>query len=301
MQINSQVKDFMSSPIVFINAEHILEQAEKIFHDNNLSTAPVLVDKKKVLGVITDFQLMKFFLMRNSNPSRARIKDYAEDLDPVFLIDENEPISNAFKQMVQSPNHRIYVTSNNALTGALSPKDILPFMAGEEAIDRHWEKQDLIKARIQIKVLLTELSKTQDQLAQYEQAFTSSPYMIHSVNLDGQIVMANRMIHSVLGYTEGELIGKNITDLYSSQFHQQARDGITRVKVTGFHPMINTLMAKKSKELIQVDIATAARTGPDGEVVGTITIGRISDSGKMLEALATIGRAIREADRAQED
>lgn len=290
------VKDFMSSPLVFINSEHVLEQAEKIFHDNRLSTAPVLIDKKNVLGVITDFQLLKCFLVRNSNPTRAKIKDYLDEIDPVVLIDENEPIANAFKLMVQSPNHRVYVQSNGTLVGALSPKDILPFMAGEEAIERYRENQDLVAARIQIKLLLSELSKTQVQLDKYEQAFTSSPFMIHSVNLDGEIMMSNRMLNSVLGYEDGELVGKNITDLYSAQFHQQARAGITRVKVMGFHPMTNTMMVKKSKELIQVDIATAARTDASGEVIGTITIGRISDSGKMLEALASIGKAIKEAD-----
>lgn len=292
----SLVKHFMTHPLFFVSADHVLEQAEKVFHEYRLSTAPVLVDKKTVLGILTDFQLLKCFLIRNGDPTRAKVRDYAEELDPVVLIDENEPITNAFKLMIQSPNHRIYVTSQDRLVGALSPKDILPFMAGDEAIERYKEDQDLIAARIRIKLLMNELSRTQVALDRYQQAFTSSPFMIHSVDLNGTITMANRMLEYVLGYDEGKLVGKNITDLYPPQFHQQAKAGLTRVKVTGFHPLINTLMVKANKELLQVDLASAAKTDQRGDVIGTITIGRMSDSGKMVEALGQLARAIKEGE-----
>lgn len=284
----------MSHPLFFVNADHVLEQAEAVFHEYRLTTAPVLIDRKKVLGVITDFQLLKFFLMRSSDPKRARVQDYADELDPIILIDENEPITNAFKLMVQSPNHRIYATSKGTLVGALSPKDILPFLSGDDAVERYKEDQDLISARIRIKLLLNELSTTQAQLDRYQQVFTSSPYMIHSVDLAGNIVMANKMLHYVLGYEDGELIGQSITDLYPSQFHQEAKSGLARVKTTGFHPLINTLMVKKNRELIKVDVASTAKFDQLGEVIGTITIGRMSDSHKMVEALAVLAATLRD-------
>lgn len=286
----------MSQPLFFIRADDTLEQAEKIFHEYKLTTCPVLQDKKKVMGILTDFQLLKCFLIKNSEPNKIRVKDYAAKLDPVVLIDENEPISNAFKLMIQSPNHRIYATNEGILTGALSPKDILPFLAGDEAVERHREDQDLITARIRIKLLMTELMNTQANLDRYQQVFTSSPFMIHSVNMQGTITMANRMLHYVLGYEDGELVGKSLMDLYPSQYHKEAKAGLTRVKITGFHPLINTLMVKKNKELLQVDIATAAKIDQLGVVVGTVTIGRISDSAKMLEALAEAAAKLRDHD-----
>ncbi|MGE3756602.1 MAG: PAS domain S-box protein, partial [Pseudobdellovibrionaceae bacterium] len=272
-----------------------LEEEEKILHENNLSTVSVYKDKDHFIGILYEYQLLNFFLTRAANPAKNQLKNFSTDLDPLISIDEEEPIGKAFQMMSQSPNHRIYATRSGQIIGALSPKDILPYMAGDESVHRATERQDLVNANIQIKLLISELSRKQDRLNSYEQAFAASPFMIHSVNFDGEILMANKMLHSVLGYEDEELIGKNITDLYPIQFHEQAKAGLTRVKVTGFHPMINTMMVKKNGDQIQVDIATAARTDTTGQVVGTITIGKISDSAKMLEALADIGKAIKDS------
>jgi hypothetical protein len=44
---------------------------------------------------------------------------------------------------------------------------------------------------------------------------------------------------------------------------------------------------------VKVDLASTAKTGPEGEVIGTVTISRISDSGKMLEALSSAAHALK--------
>jgi PAS domain S-box-containing protein len=281
----SLVRDFMSPQLVHVRADHILEQAEKIFHDNQITAAPVIVDKKNVLGVLTDFQLIKFFLIRSTQPTRARVIDYQAELDPVAMVDHDATLETAFKVMIQSPSHRIYVTQNDMLVGALSPRDLLPFLAGDVAIMRYQEDRDLIAARVRIRGLMLELGRVKIERDRYHEAFTASPYMIHSADLDGKIIMANPMLHHVLGYEEGELAGKSIYDLYAQQFHNQAREGLTRVRADGYYPLINTLMVRKNQELIQVDIASSAKHDADGNVTATITAGRISDSAKMIEAL----------------
>lgn len=287
------VKEFMTTPIVTLPSHFLLEQAERVFNEHRLTAAPVVLDLKSVLGVITDFKLLKCFLIQTTNSMKSRLQDFAEEFDPVVLIDENEDISIVFKLMLQSPNHRIFVTSNDKLVGALSPKDLLPYFAGVDAIDRHSEHMDLIAAKIKIRKLMSELVSAKEHLSNYQQAFVASPFMIHSSDLQGNITMANPMLHHVLGYKDNELIGKKITDIYASQFHKQAISGLEKVKMDGFHPLIHTLMVRKNKELLQVDLASAAKKGPAGEVDGTITIGRMSDSGKMIEALARIGEAFR--------
>ena len=282
------VQNFMSSPLFFVKADYILEQAEKVFHDHRIIAAPVLIDKTKVIGVLTDYQLLKMFLARSIKPSKARIQDFQNELDPVILIEQGETIESAFKMMLQSPIHRIYVTDQGRLVGALSPRDLLPILAGDTALERQKESKDLIAARIRIKELMAELSHTKDDLSRYRAVFNESPYMIHSVNLEGEIIMANKMLHVVLGYPEGQLVGKTIYDLYPQQFHQQAKNALEEIKGHGFHPFIHTLMVKKNKELIQTDIITKARHDANGEVIGTITISRVSDTHKMLELLKDI-------------
>lgn len=290
------VKDFMSHPLFSVQGDFVLEQAERVFHEYRLTAAPVLIDKKKVLGVITDFQLIKCFLVRNLKPLKARIRDFLEDLDPVYLVDENEEISHVLKLMIQSPNHRIFVTRDDVLIGALSPKDILPYLAGEEALERHAEHRDLIRARIEIKKLMSELASVKIKLDDYHQAFMSSPFMIHSADLEGNITSANPMLHQVLGYKPDELIGKKITDLYASQYHKEAMAGLSKVKPDGYHPLVHTLMVRKNKELLQIDLASSSKTNSEGEIIGAVTIGRISNSSKMIEALENIGEALKSQD-----
>ncbi len=283
----------MSSPLVTIPAHFVLEQAERVFHQQRLTAAPVVIDMKNILGVLTDFHLLRFFIEQSTNPLKSRMQDFVEDLDPIVLVDENEEVADVFKLMLQSPNHRIFVTSQEKLAGALSPKDLLPYLAGVDAVERHSEHKDLIAAKIEIKKLVHELMTTKERLSNYQQAFMASPFMIHSADLHGNITMANPMLHQVLGYRENELIGKKITDIYASQYHKQAIEGLNKVKMDGFHPLINTQMVRKNKELLQVDLASAGKKNPSGDVVGTITIGRISNSSKMIEALEKIGEALR--------
>jgi PAS domain S-box-containing protein len=285
MNQKSLVRDFMSSQLFTIRADFILEQAEKVFHDHQITAAPVLLYKKTVLGVLTDFQLIKCFLFRTSNPSRARIVDYKEELEPVAVVESDATLETAFKVMMQSPTHRIYVRENSILVGALSPRDLLPFLAGDVAIQRFKEDKDLIAAHIRIRALLLELGRVQMERDRYLDVFTASPYMIHSADLQGKITMANPMLHFVLGYEEGELIGKSIYDLYAQQFHQQAKDGLIQVRSEGYYPFINTLMVKKNKELVQVDITSSAKHDDQGQVTATITVSRVSDSAKMVEIL----------------
>lgn len=291
------VKDFMTTPIITLPSHFLLDQAERVFHENRLTAAPVVVDMKNILGVMTDFQLLRCFIIQGQDTLKSRLQDFAAELDPVVLVDENEEIPHVFKLMLQSANHRIFVTSQDKLVGALSPKDILPYLAGNDAVERHDSQRDLIAARIEIKKLITELVATKERLNNYQQAFLASPFMIHSSDLEGNITMANPMLHQVLGYRDNELIGKKITDIYASQYHKQALEGLNKVKLDGFHPLINTQMVRKNKELLQIDLASAAKKNVLGEVVGTITIGRLSNSGKMIEALARIGEALRQEDK----
>ena len=281
----SLVRDHMSPQLFHVRSDHVLEQAEKVFHDHQITAAPVLLDKKRVLGVLTDFKLIKFFLLRSAKPTRARLADFADELDPVSVVEHDATLESAFKLMLQSPSHRIFVRENDVLVGALSPRDLLPLLAGDVAIQRYQEDKDLVAAQVRIRGLLHEIARLEVERDKYESAFEASPYMIHSADLNGMIVMANPMLHFVLGYESGALVGKSIFDLYAQQFHQQARAGLEKLKADGFQPFINTLMVKKNQELLQVDVTSTARHGANGAVVGTVTVGRVSDSAKMIAAL----------------
>jgi PAS domain S-box-containing protein len=205
-----------------------------------------------------------------------------DDLDPVVTIHEDDSIVSAFRLMIQSHNHRIYAVHGDKLTGALSPKDLLLYMAGIK--DKSDQVLDSVVQR-QIEVILKELHDTRRMLSGYQQMFQDSPYLMHSVDLKGKILNANRMIHFVLGYEDGELIGKSLRQLYPPENYKKAMEGLETVKVLGFHPLVNAVMMKKDGDIIRIDIASTVKKDDKGNPEGTITVGRLSDSHRMLNYL----------------
>lgn len=260
-----------------------LEDAAKFFAAHKLTTAPVVEKGGEILGVITDFALLRTLLRaRQENKKGLCLSDIKEDLDPVVTVNENDSIVTAFRLMLQSHNHRVFAIHSGQLTGALSPKDLLLYMAGVK--DKSEDVADSMVQR-QIEIILKELHDTRRKLSDYQQMFHDAPYLMHSIDLKGKIINANRMIHHVLGYEDGELIGKTIRQLYPPENYQKALEGIETVKELGFHPMVNAVMLKKDGEVIRIDIASTVKKDEKGNAEGTITVGRLSDSHRMLNFL----------------
>jgi PAS domain S-box-containing protein len=273
----------MSQVLFSLEEKMTLEDAAQFFASHKLTTAPVISGTGDILGVLSDFQLLRFLLRSRQEAKKGLcLSDIKEELDPVVTIHEDDSIVAAFRMMIQSPNHRIYTVHNGKLTGALSPKDLLLYMAGVK--DKNDAILDSVVQR-QIEAILKELHDTRRQLSDYQQMFLDSPYLMHSVDLTGKIVNANRMIHYVLGYEEGELIGKSLRQLYPPENFKKAMQGLETVRALGFHPLVNVVMVKKDGEVIRIDIASTLKKDEKGNPEGTITVGRMSDSYRMLNYL----------------
>lgn len=278
------VREFMSPALVSVTTKTTLDAADQIFTQARVSTVPVLTPAGNAVAVMSDFSLLTCLLKRNLEQGGGKnlVGNYLTELDAVVTIEADEPITNAFKLMIQSPSHRLYVTENGELKGALSPKDMLRFFQGPLEGAAAGESHEVIEARQKVR---QELDVLRHKVVDYEQVFLHSPYMMHSMNLEGEITMANHMLHLVLGYEPGELLGKTMYDIYPSSAHKDAEEGLNTVRSLGFHPFINVLMVKKNKELVKVDIATTLRKNDKGKAAGTITIGKLNDNSAMLAYL----------------
>lgn len=276
------VRNFMSQVLFTIDDQMTLMKAAEFFASHKLTTVPVVSNSGEIIGVLSDFQLLRLLLRAKGEGKKHMISEYQEDLDPVITIAEDDSVVNAFRLMIQSPNHRIYTIHDGKLTGALSPKDFLLYMAGgknkaDYMVDPNVQKQ--------IETILKELYDTRKMLSDFQQMFNDSPYLMHSVDMKGKIVAANRMIHFVLGYNEGELIGKSLRQLYPPENYKSAVNGLETIKALGFHPMVNATMIKKDGSIVRVDIATTLKKSSKGEAEATITVGRLSDSYRMVNYL----------------
>ena len=97
--------------------------------------------------------------------------------------------------------------------------------------------------------------------------------------------MANKKIHSALGYNESELLGKSFTDLYAKSMHHEALQGLNQIKENGSHNHIYSSMIKKNGEKLRVDIVSSALRDHDGKFIATISAAQEVDSENLLRAL----------------
>ncbi len=276
------VRNFMSQVLFTIDDKMNLAKVAEFFAAHKLTTVPVVSHEGDIIGVVSDFQLLRLLLRDKAESKKKTIGDYWEELDPVVTIGEDESIVNAFRLMIQSPNHRIYTIREGQLTGALSPKDFLLYMAGgrnksDQPIDANVQKQ--------IESILKELYDTRKKLSDFQTIFNDSPFLMHSVDMKGKILAANRMIHFVLGYHEGDLVGKSLRQLYPPEAYKSAMAGLQTVAALGFHPLVNAVMMKKDGSIVRVDIASTLKKDTKGQAEATITVGRLSDSYRMVNYL----------------
>ncbi len=170
------------------------------------------------------------------------------------------------------------------MVGIISPKDLLWMVSGQQKNSLNL-KVELEKAKQEATSLSSKLSDIENLLKMYRNVFEDSPYMMHSVNSDGRVIMANRRLHNILGYEDNEMIGKSLSDLYPKTVMHEAIGGLETIKKNGFHHVTYTTMLRKSGEKIRIDIASSALRSPKGDFIGTISISRLVDSEDLLRAL----------------
>lgn len=273
----------MSQVLFSLDAKTSLEDAAQFFASHKLTTAPIVGEGDDIIGVLTDFQLLRMLLRsRQEGKKGVSLGEVRDDLDPVVTIHEEDSIVSAFRLMIQSPNHRIYAIHGGKLTGALSPKDLLRYLSGAKSAEN--SELDSIMHK-QIETILKELNDTRRMLSDYQSMFLDAPYLMHSVDMQGKIVQANRMAHYILGYDDGELVGKSIRAIYPPENHKKALEGLETVKTLGFHPLVSAVMVKKDGDYIRIDIASTLKKNDKGQPEATITVGRLSDSHRMLNYL----------------
>lgn len=280
----SSVKKFMSPAPVVLNLNTTLEDAAKVFVSKRITSIPVLDDKEVVAGVITDFIMVKMYIRSNGAGKTAKIGDFREELDPVIVIDGEETVYNAFKFLVQSPNHRVFAIENGKLSGALSPKDILPFLVDEPNRPRNFE-QELGTATKEIQRLTAELNVKNEILKDYSVIFDNSPYMLHSVNFNGKIVRANKLAHIVLGYEPGQLTGKDVTEIYPANIHKEVMDALDSIQSLGYNPLVTTTMVRQDGSTIKAEVASMLKKDGMGNPECTISVSRPAEFGNMIDYL----------------
>lgn len=117
------VKDVMSSPVITVNENETVDKAAKIMDKYDLGCTIVTGKEGKPLGIITEKDLVKRVLAKDTLPSTLKAKDVMTA--PLITIDPNMTLSEAARRMSRLDVRRLGVIYKGELLGIISSKDIV--------------------------------------------------------------------------------------------------------------------------------------------------------------------------------
>lgn len=222
-------------------------------------------------GVLTEAQLMRIFLRYQAHPERESLILYRDLFEPAQLIHEDEYFPEIVKKIVSAVGNRVFVIDNrSSVVGYITAKDILPYFSPRGAEGQITGGPD---------------EALTSNLYLYESFFTKSPFMMHSVNREGVIQMANEVLHRVLGYEFGALHGRTIFDIYPKEHHPKAEAGLKTILSQGFHAAVSAEMLTREGKSVSVEMVSRALTDQRHSPVGTMTVSRPLDMKILLTVL----------------
>lgn len=284
-----KASDLMTPNPKMVGSEEPLQEVISLFLSQGITCSPVVTPAGKVLGVLSELALVKAYMLHKAKFTRAdKVGHHQELIEPISYVDASAPLVVVLKEMISAPTHRLLVRDQKEkIVGVISPKDLMKAMLGGAAPQKNM-KQKLLDTEEQLKESIQKLESLSKRLEVYQQAFHETPYMMHAVDSEGKIIMANKMEHEALGYQDGELIGKSILDIYSSEHHKEALMGLRRVMVTGHHHVTYSTLVKKNGGLLRCDLASSSLSDKDGKFLSTITVLRPVDEDEIMRILTGV-------------
>ena len=263
-----------------------LQDVIRLFLDQGITSTPVINPLGEILGVLSELCLVKAYMLHKAKFSKSdKVGHHIELLDPVSYVNSWAPLVEVLREMIAAPTHRLLVRDGKSrVIGIISPKDLMRAMLGETHPAQNL-RQKLAETEVQLKSSNEKVLDLEKRLEMYQQAFHETPYMMHAVDGQGIILMANKREHDALGYRDGELVGKSIFDLYAEPMHGEAERGLKRLMETGHQPVTYTTMVRKDGTLLRCDIASSVLHNEKGEFQSTITVLRPVDSDELLRIL----------------
>jgi len=263
-----QAKNIMHAPVPFFSYDTRLDE---LF--DRLAGLPegfaVVGEASRAHGVIHEGTLLQIFLKHKQNPKHNVLIFYRQYFDPIQFVQQEEDLNLVLKKVLMSVGNRIFVLNlDQNIVGYITAKDVLPQFLGSR-YHSHIEGS----------------KKWETDFYFYENFFDKAPFMMHSVNSEGKIQMANEMLHRVLGYEYPELIQRDLSDLYTEENLSKAQKGVQVIFKEGFHKVVKSAMLTKSGEAIEVELASRALVNTLGHRVGTVTVSRPLDMNVLIKSL----------------
>lgn len=129
-KIGIEVRDLMSSPVITVPKKETVEQVAKIMSRNNFGSIVVTDTKGKLLGIVTERDIVNRVVAMNQLPSEVKAEKVMSH--PVLTIAPDEDIKEAAKSMNEHRIRRLIVVDKGKIIGIVTSRDILDEMVTGE-------------------------------------------------------------------------------------------------------------------------------------------------------------------------
>lgn len=276
-------QDFMTQNPFALTSSMTIPTAVQTMMSHHISSAPVLDNSKKLLGQVSEIDLLKCYILVSKKENAGKVLlDFKQYFSKPATVKVNDGIDVVVKGVINSSSHRVLVLDDNGhLQGIISPKDILKFLVGDEKKSGTLiQEMNILQDRISI--LKDQLKATRVELTNVGAMVEKSPFMFHSVDKNGIIVIANEKLHSELGYQPKELIGKPLSILSPQS---ELQDSLDQLKSSGQSLKLYTSYLRKNGKILRVEVISNAIRNSAGEFIATSSISRTLDSDSLLRVL----------------
>lgn len=117
-----KVKDIMTKDLVVADKDDTILDVAKLMKHHNIGCVPVLDDGEKVLGVITDRDIVMNMARFNLDPTNTFASEIASDV--VYKVKPEADVADALALMKKQRIRRLPVMEADALVGMLSIGDV---------------------------------------------------------------------------------------------------------------------------------------------------------------------------------
>jgi PAS domain S-box-containing protein len=278
--------DLMTPNPKMVGSGDSLQDVIHLFLEQGITSSPVINPLGEILGVLSELSLVKAYMLHKAKFHKSdKVGHHIDLLEPATYVDPSLPIIEVLRSMISAPTHRLLVKdSKGKVVGIISPKDLMRAVDGKQNPSQSI-KQKLAEAEKNLKSSLEKLTSLEKSLDVYQKVFHETPYIMHAVDKDGKIIMANKREHDFLGYEDGELIGKTIFDLYAESMHADASRGLQAVVEGSPQQMTYTSMKKKDGSTLRCDIVSSSLRDQNGQFISTISVLRPIDAEELLRVL----------------
>jgi CBS domain-containing protein len=156
--MNATVKDVMSTHVIAVRQAAPYKEMAAMLHDQRVSAFPVIDDDNKVIGVVSEADLLAKEALEGTVPrtllslTRQRLRTQVNALTaadlmtrPPVTIGPDEPVTRAARLMFDRRVKRLPVTSDDGtLIGIVTRSDVLSVYSRPDAEIQHHVTQDLI-------------------------------------------------------------------------------------------------------------------------------------------------------------